>query len=98
MRKLRVKVMTDIIEERRRQDSKWGVQDNDPVVWLSILGEEFGELAQAINETLFDNGPLERLKGGIANIRREAIQVAAVAMSLVENIDRRLLCNEEERA
>lgn len=81
-------VLEEIGQERVRQDAKWGVQDHQPMVWLSILGEEYGELAEAINETVFDNGPVERQKGGHANIRREAIQVAAVAAALVENLDR----------
>ena len=81
-------VLEEIRQERVRQDAKWGAQDHQPMVWLSILGEEYGELAQAINETVFDNGPVERLKGGYMNIRREAIQVAAVAVVLVENLDR----------
>ena len=54
----------------------------------AILGEEYGEMCEAVNETMFDNGPKERLKGGYDNIRKEAVQVAAVAMALVEAIDR----------
>ncbi|WP_028988046.1 hypothetical protein [Thermicanus aegyptius] len=78
-----------VIEERKRQDAKWGVQDHDPSTWIGILGEEFGELCQAINETWFDNGTQERKKGGYENMRKEAIQVAAVAVALVESLDRR---------
>lgn len=84
-------VVNEVLAERQRQDAKWGIQDHEPSVWLSILGEEFGELSQAINETIFDNGPKERLKGGLDNICKEAKQVAAVAMALVENIERRRL-------
>ena len=81
--------MLSVIQERKRQDAKWGEQNHDPTVWLGILGEEFGELCQAVNETWFDNGPEERKKGGYENMRAEAIQVAAVAVSLVECLDRR---------
>lgn len=78
-----------VIAERARQDQKWGRQDHGPSYWTGILGEEFGELCQAINETVFDNGAAERAKGGYANMRREAVQVAAVAVAFVEYLDRR---------
>lgn len=81
--------LLSVIKERKRQDAKWGEQNHDTNVWLGILGEEFGELCQAVNETWFDNGPEERRKGGYENIRAEAVQVAAVAVALVECLDRR---------
>lgn len=77
-----------VIEERQRQDAKWGQQNHYPTVWLGILGEEFGELCQAVNETWFDNGPEERKKGGYENMRAEAVQVAAVAIAFIESLDR----------
>ena len=76
-------------EERKRQDGKWGEQNHEPVYWLGILGEEFGELCLAVNETVFDNGPENRRKGGYENMRSEAVQVAAVAVAFVEMLDRR---------
>lgn len=81
--------------ERERQDEKWGEQNHYPSVWLGILGEEFGELCQAVNETWFDNGPEERAKGGFDNMRAEAVQVAAVAVAFVEYLDRRKAGGEE---
>ena len=74
-----------IDEERDRQDAKWGVQNHTPEWWLAILMEEVGELAQAILETHFDNGTN---LGGTVNIRNEAVQCAAVAMAMIECIDR----------
>lgn len=78
-----------VIEERNRQDAKWGEQNHEPHFWSGILGEGFGELCEAINETIFDNGAEARAKGGYENMRREAIQVAAVAVGFVEMLDRR---------
>lgn len=80
--------IANVMQERERQDRKWGEQNHQPAYWLGILGEEFGELCQAVNETVFNNGPTERLKGGYENMRAEAIQVAAVAVGFVESLDR----------
>ncbi len=82
------KVIDEVKAERERQDCKWGPQNHAVPVWMGILGEEFGELCQAVNETWFDNGEEARQKGGYQNMRQEAIQVAAVAVAFVEMLDR----------
>ncbi|HCB0601860.1 TPA: MazG-like family protein [Klebsiella pneumoniae] len=72
----------DTFVEMRRQDEKWGSdRDQHPFVWLAILGEEFGELSQAM---LHDN--FGGTHAGTA--RGEAIQVAAVALQIIEYYDR----------
>lgn len=68
-------------EERRRQDEKWGEQNHDPFVWLGVLSEEVGEFAQAALHARF-GGPADI---GLVN---EAIQVAAVALAIVECAER----------
>lgn len=74
-----------VIAERRRQIEKWGADtDNSPFEWMSILGEEFGELCQAINETFFKN-PTHPERGGYKKIIKEASQVAAVAVAIIES-------------
>lgn len=83
--------------ERDRQNAKWGEQNHQVEWWLAILMEEVGELAQAIIETHFDNGEQERLKGGIQNIRQEAVQCAAVAVAMIECIDRALPKERNEK-
>lgn len=75
----------EILAERNRQDLKWGEQNHVMEKWVPILGEEFGELCEAINETIFENGSD---KGGYENIRKEAIHVAAVAVGFLECIER----------
>ena len=73
-----------IREERRRQRDQWGDQENvSPYEWVSILGEEFGELCEAINETYFQN-PKHPERGGEGQIVREAVQLAAVAVEIIE--------------
>lgn len=67
-----------ILAERDRQDLKWGFpQENTYCEWASILAEEAGELCKELNELNFGRGDLDRME-------TEAIQVAAVALSIIE--------------
>jgi NTP pyrophosphatase (non-canonical NTP hydrolase) len=78
-------IIQSVLDERERQDSKWGEQNHFPQFWTGILGEEYGELCEAINETVFDN---VSDKGGYQNMRKEAIHVAAVAIGFLECLER----------
>ncbi len=71
-----------VIAERERQDKKWGYpQNNTPFEWLSILTEEVGESAQALNDAL-----LSANKKDLSRVIEEMVQVAAVAVSIVEHL------------
>lgn len=85
MSEIQRRVINAVLLERKRQDSKWGEQNHPPHYWTGILGEEYGELCEAINETVFDNWSD---KGGFENMRREAIHVAAVAIGFLECLER----------
>jgi hypothetical protein len=74
-------ILQDIIEERLRQNDKWGKQNHKPAGWLSILGEEYGEVCKAVCDNLYRIGPNP-------NYREELIQVAAVAIQMIECYDR----------
>lgn len=81
------KALNLVAEERIRQDEKWGDQSGHNMLeWLSILMEEVGELAEAINETFLISEYTKPEKSGIDAIRKEAVQVAAVAVAIVENV------------
>ncbi len=70
-----------IRREREAQDEKWGFpQHNTCCEWSSILAEETGELAKELNELNFGRGNRERM-------RAEAVQVAAVAISILIHDD-----------
>lgn len=58
-----------------------GEQNNDPFTFLTVLGEEYGELCKAALHNRF-GGPDAK------NMMAEAIQVAAVALAIVECLDR----------
>jgi NTP pyrophosphatase (non-canonical NTP hydrolase) len=60
---------------------KWGEQNHDPITYLAVLVEEVGELAQAGLHLRFGGPKAEGL-------RDEAVQVAAVALAIVECLDR----------
>lgn len=76
------RVMLEVMVERGKQDGKWGEQNHDPFTWLTILGEEVGEACEAALESKFG-------KWGIDQYRDELIQVAAVAVAMIECIDRK---------
>ena len=81
----RVSALMIVNNERTRQDIKWGTQNHEPAVWTVILGEEFGEFCEAVNETIFcygDNAKPE--KGGYENMIEELTHVAAVAVGAIE--------------
>lgn len=85
MKKYQEHAIMNIIAERNRQDAKWGVQDHEPVVWSAILTEECGEFAEAALNCRFKG-----MSGNKAtNLREEAIHCAAVALAIVEWIDRK---------
>jgi hypothetical protein len=71
--------------ERLKQINKFGDQNSRSLLeWLAILGEEFGELCEAINETVLDGYHPDR--GGYDNVLKEASHVAAVALALIEGL------------
>lgn len=76
--------INDILDERRRQDAQWGVQNHHPAYWLAIVGKQVGQLGTAI----LDREWWTDQAAGTAKVRAEAVQGAAVLMALIECIDR----------
>lgn len=74
---------SEIKAERERQDEKWGKQNHHPLLWFSIIGEEYGEMCAAFNEYTFDN-----CEQHIRDMKKEAIQTAACCVAMLECIDR----------
>lgn len=73
--------ISDVMQERVRQDRKWGEQNHPEGIWLGILGEEYGEVAKEIAES--QARPLD-----MSALREELVQTAAVAVAWIEAIDR----------
>ena len=78
-------VYAEIQAERNRQGGKWGEQNHHPLEWLAILGEEVGEVNEAALEAHFVG--YDRT-GNWSDYRKELIQVAAVAVAMVQCYDR----------
>jgi len=66
-----------VLLERERQDKRWGEQNHSPEKWVVILQEEVGEFCR------------EGLEGREEGMYREAVQVAAVALAMVECLERK---------
>lgn len=86
-------ILSEIREERRRQDAKWGEQNHSPIEWSAILTEEAGEVAKEALELHFaqlqHTGQSEAwLAEKLAAYRKEVIQVAAVALAMAESLER----------
>lgn len=77
--------LIDVIKERMRQDQKWGEQNWDPQTYLSILLEEVGEAATEANDARFK---LADREAALSRFRTEMVQSAAVALAIVECLDR----------
>ncbi len=75
----RLRRAKEILDERDRQDEEWGPQDHTLYKWNAILMEEVGELATACLE--YQDKPCKQTDEGW---RKEAIQVAAVALAMLE--------------
>ena len=72
----RTAIFNEIDEERLVQDALWGEQNHALPFWHCILSEEVGETARSI------------LAGNVQGVRHELVQVAAIAVAMIEYIDR----------
>ena len=87
------KAMADVASERERNAAHWGEQNHTVAMWLLILGEEVGEVARGVLEfsgKVTSSAELLHIAASDAvdDVRRELVQVAAVALAAIECIDR----------
>jgi NTP pyrophosphatase (non-canonical NTP hydrolase) len=73
-------LIQEVLEERDRQDRKWGVQRHAPETWMLITGEEFGEVSKAVLEWRWGASDVE--------IRKELIQLVACGLAFLESLQR----------
>jgi hypothetical protein len=74
-----------ILAEREAQTARWGVQRHSWPEWLTILTEEVGEAATAANHAYWTPGC--EGEDRLTPLRVELVQVAAVAVAIIEHIE-----------
>lgn len=82
-------ILAEIVDERKRQDARWGQQNHTPIEWCAILGEEVGEVNRHALQAHFDSARQgdEYIEAQRAQYRKELIEVAAVAVAMAECFD-----------
>lgn len=80
-----------VLYERGRQLQKWGVQDHPIADWFLIFGEEVGEAHREACEHVFqlrfpEHYPFDPQR--LHRLRAELVQAAAVAVAMIESLDR----------
>jgi len=87
-------VLSIVKNERKRQDEKWGVQNHSIEWWVAILGEEYGEFCQCVNEWAIKNNKWSTDKDIMKHLKedeattdamvKELVHTAAVAVNAIE--------------
>jgi len=83
-------ILIEVLKECSSQEEYWGIQNHHPEKWMNILMEEVGEASKAVLESFpFQGDQKESNKRyWISEYRDELIQVAAVAISAIDSLDR----------
>lgn len=82
--------LREILAERSRQDAMWGeanIINRSPELGLIVLMEEVGEVAEQILEWRAAIDDAECAGTHAAHCRAELVQVAAVALAMLEAFD-----------
>lgn len=72
-------IFKKVSDERQRQDDMYGIRDQHPSVWLTIMTEELGEVAKEICDADFDPEKLD------SNYETELIQMISVGVAMLQN-------------
>lgn len=75
-------VMQDVLDELTRATEKFPTWPTDPLHAVAVIGEELGELTKAVLELTY-----EPHKTTPEDVRKEAIQTAAMALRFVMSLD-----------
>ncbi|MEE9532710.1 MAG: hypothetical protein V3W52_17160 [Syntrophobacteria bacterium] len=71
----REKVLAEVDDERDYQDEKWGVRDLPIDTWFTVLDKQLGQAATCA------------LDRDVEGLRHQLVQVAAVAVAMIEAHD-----------
>lgn len=75
--------LDEILAEVERAVAKFPTWPTDPLHALAVLGEEFGELTKEMLQLTY-----EPHKTSAAEVRKEALQTAAMALRLYRSLER----------
>lgn len=75
--------LEEVFHEVERATAKFPTWPTDPLHALAVLGEEFGELTKSVVEHIY-----EPEKSSDADVRKEAIQTAAMAVRFLMSLNR----------
>lgn len=76
------KIIKEIEIELQKAVEKFPLWPTDPLHALAILGEEFGELTKDTLQLTYEPN-----KTNLDNLRKEALQTAAMAIRFLKSID-----------
>lgn len=76
-------LMQEVGDEMKRAVKKFPLWPSDPIHAAAVVQEEAGELVQAANECCWEPGKCTR-----AEMRQEAVQVAAMAFRFLLSFER----------
>lgn len=84
-------ILEAVHAERQRQTRKFGIQNHPIAYWFLILGEEVGEAHREACEHVFasrfpEHYPTDQER--LHRLRKELVEVAAVAVAMIESLDR----------
>ncbi len=71
-----------VAKELAKAEAKHPEWPTDPLHAIAIIGEEFGELTQAVLQVTYEPG-----KSLITDVQREAVQTAAMALRFLQSMD-----------
>ena len=78
-------ILGDVNKEIKRQDGIWGEQNHSLTDWITILGEEFGEVCKEVSEMRMAKG-LTEMTQAMDRLDEELIQVVTVFFRILEKV------------
>jgi hypothetical protein len=74
----------EVLQEVDAALEKFPTWPTDPLHALAVLGEEVGELNKAVLQTVYEP---HKSPSGVVAVKREAVQVAAMALRFLASIE-----------
>jgi len=79
-------ILNEIQKERFRQVARWGEEYHTPIEYVALLSEELGEVSRYAHELHWNDKYYSiEVKQHLKNLEKEAVQVAALCVALIES-------------